>query len=195
MTAEPLVPWNQQPCESSRAFAAFTIYRDLGESRSHAQVGQQLCKSTTLINRWSSEHDWVARVRAWDSHQERIVEQGREVAVRLAVAQQVRIAQIMRTKVAQRLVGAPEQNVQALDPNLLGPRDLVLWLKTAVEIERLALGISNTNVQNHHSGSVEVPVDRDAFVEREPDRIAVLVELAQRYGLTEASAEINAAVA
>jgi hypothetical protein len=195
VTAELLDPWSQQPPESSRAFVAFTIYRDLGECRSHAEVGRQSGKNKTLIHRWSSEHDWVARVRAWDRHQDRIAQQEREHAIRSAVAQQIRLAQVMRTKVAQRLIGAPEQNIEALDPNLLGPRDLVLWLKTAVEIERLALGIDTANVQNRRSGSVEAAADPDAMVEREPERIAVLVELAERYGLTKATADLDAASA
>lgn len=192
MTEQNLDAWNQQASESSRAFAAFRIYRDLGSCRSHAEVGRQLGKSTTLINRWSSEFEWVERVRAWDQHQDRIAQREREHAIRSAVAQQIRIAQAMRTKVAQRLIGAPEQNIEALDANTLGPRDLVLWLKTAVEIERLALGISTANVLNHHADSAEVQVDVDTMVERDPERIAALIELAQRYKLTEANAALGA---
>src|SRR5438445_12291331 len=65
--------WERQPAESSKAFAAFCRYRDLGPAdRSTAKVAQKLGRSKTLIDRWSSRWSWVKRVEAWDAEQERI---------------------------------------------------------------------------------------------------------------------------
>ena len=62
------LPFEQQPRESSRAFAAFKVYLGLGPQRSLAAVGQKLGKSRVVIEGWSSKFDWVSRVRAHGAH-------------------------------------------------------------------------------------------------------------------------------
>jgi prophage DNA circulation protein len=42
-------------------------YAEMGSQRSAAKVGQQLGKSTTIINRWSAQHRWQERVRQYDA--------------------------------------------------------------------------------------------------------------------------------
>src|SRR3974377_1753660 len=61
----------RQPKERAKAFEAFQLYRDMGVERSLAKVGQQLGKSTPLMERWSKRWNWVARVTAWDMEQDR----------------------------------------------------------------------------------------------------------------------------
>lgn len=71
--------WEQQENESAEAYEAFSLYRDGWENskgtverhRSLAEVGQKLGKSKTLMDRWSSRHDWVFRVREYDKFIER----------------------------------------------------------------------------------------------------------------------------
>ncbi len=62
------LPFEQQPKESAKAFAAFREYLDLGHKRSLALVGEKLGKSEGLIERWASKFDWVARVRAHSAY-------------------------------------------------------------------------------------------------------------------------------
>jgi hypothetical protein len=62
------LPFEQQPRESSKAFAAFQVYLRLGPQRSLAAVGQQLGKSRIVIERWSSKFGWVSRVQAHAAH-------------------------------------------------------------------------------------------------------------------------------
>lgn len=50
--------------ESTKAFAAFCAYRDMGEERTLAAVGKALGKSATLMEGWSAKHKWVARVKS-----------------------------------------------------------------------------------------------------------------------------------
>jgi hypothetical protein len=57
----------QLPNESAKAYAAFVAYAEMGSQRSAAKVGQQLGKSTTIINRWSAQHRWQERVRQYDA--------------------------------------------------------------------------------------------------------------------------------
>src|SRR4051812_35159748 len=48
------LPFQQQPKESDKAFAAFREYLDLGPKRSLALVGEKLGKSEGLMERWAS---------------------------------------------------------------------------------------------------------------------------------------------
>jgi hypothetical protein len=58
--------WERQPCEGPEAYEAFAVYRAQGRDRSIRAVGRTLGKSTALIERWSSAHQWVRRVAAYD---------------------------------------------------------------------------------------------------------------------------------
>ena len=62
------LPFEQQPRESNKAFAAFSLYLSLGPERSLAAVGEKLGKSEGLIERWSAKYDWPARVQAHAAH-------------------------------------------------------------------------------------------------------------------------------
>jgi len=62
------LPFEQQPKESCKAFAAFSLYLSLGPQRSLGDVGQKLGKSRVVIERWSSKFDWVSRVQAHAAH-------------------------------------------------------------------------------------------------------------------------------
>jgi hypothetical protein len=67
-------PWDKQPGESSKAFAAFAVYRDLGLERSLTRVARQLNKSIQLISRWSLNHDWRSRVEAFEVHADELTQ-------------------------------------------------------------------------------------------------------------------------
>jgi hypothetical protein len=62
------LPFEQQPRESSKAFAAFRVYLSLGPQRSLVAVGQKLGKSRVVIEGWSSKFDWVSRVQTHAAH-------------------------------------------------------------------------------------------------------------------------------
>lgn len=60
--------WERRPQEGIKSYEAFSVYRDLGTSRSIEQVARSLSKSDQLIKRWSYTHDWVQRVTAYDDY-------------------------------------------------------------------------------------------------------------------------------
>lgn len=61
--------WDRRDKEGARAYEAFRVYCEMGAARSLASVAKKLSKSETLIARWSGQHDWVARVIAYDEAQ------------------------------------------------------------------------------------------------------------------------------
>lgn len=101
-----LDPWDRQPGETSKAYEAFSIYRDMGANRTVRSVAEHLSKSGTLIAGWSGKHDWVARAAAFDSIPGKaMAEAYADMAARIA-EQHDRLA----TKLAARL----ERNLDLL---------------------------------------------------------------------------------
>lgn len=52
------VMFEQQPRESDKAFAAFSLYLSLRSERSAREVGKWLGKSEEMIQRWAAKFDW-----------------------------------------------------------------------------------------------------------------------------------------
>lgn len=74
-------PWNMQPGESSRAYEAFEVYRNMPPKcltlgvvpgRSIDRAAAELGKPVSLLWRWSARHRWVERVRAFDAEAARL---------------------------------------------------------------------------------------------------------------------------
>lgn len=60
--------WERQSDESVKAYEAFAVYRDLGINRRLDDVAAKLNKSTTIMGRWSSQFNWIARATAYDDY-------------------------------------------------------------------------------------------------------------------------------
>ena len=67
--SDELVPWEKLPAETSRAYAAFRQYRDLGPART---VDAMSNVSRITAQRWSRTHRWVERAQAWDAEAYRL---------------------------------------------------------------------------------------------------------------------------
>lgn len=107
-------PWSRQVGETSKAYAAFEVYRDLGSERSTRRTAEALGKSEALINGWSAKHGWPERARAWDSvPSETLAEAYAEMAARIA-AQHDRLA----TKLAARLERNLDLLPEGADPTI-----------------------------------------------------------------------------
>ena len=57
--------WLRRTGETNPAYEAFRTYMRV---RSTSKVALELSKSDTLIKRWSSEHEWVSRIAAYDNY-------------------------------------------------------------------------------------------------------------------------------
>lgn len=63
--AEENRPWQRRPTESIQAYDAFRVYMKV---RTLEKTCKELGKSWQLISRWSSQHDWVERVKLFNDH-------------------------------------------------------------------------------------------------------------------------------
>lgn len=60
--------WTRREDENSGAYDAFKAYLHLGKDRSLTTLSEQNQISRSLLRRWSSGHEWVARARDYDNY-------------------------------------------------------------------------------------------------------------------------------
>jgi hypothetical protein len=60
--------------EGYEALQAFTIYRNLGPSRSIAATAKALNKSIATLARWSIYWEWIKRAKEWDEAQQKAID-------------------------------------------------------------------------------------------------------------------------
>lgn len=124
-------PWERQKGESEQAFEAFSIYRDMGESRTFQAVADKLQKSYTLIRRWKCKWDWEIRVTAYDNDLEKQAFREKRKLVADTRKRQLQIAMQLEKKALEAL--------NTVDPEGMSPRDIKELLRLATDIERNVL--------------------------------------------------------
>ena len=63
-------PWHRQKGETQKSWEAFTAYLAMPVPRSMARLATALGKKSGYVRglyRWSAQHDWVARITAYDA--------------------------------------------------------------------------------------------------------------------------------
>lgn len=96
-------PWDRQPGESSKAYEAFCVYRDLGANRSLQRVASELSKSAALMKRWASQWGWVSRAEDWDSIPARATAEAYQDMARRVAEQHDRVANKLLARLEQNL--------------------------------------------------------------------------------------------
>lgn len=150
-------PWDPQPGESARAYAAFEIYRDMGAGRSITKVAQFQNRGIAQLGEWSRQRSWVYRAACWDAEQRRLAAEDRTTKRKEAVDREGRVASLI---IAQALkhIRPPEQDTtgrklteeerQAWKPKPDVLRMATYSLRYASEVERLALGLPTSITKN-----------------------------------------------
>jgi hypothetical protein len=129
--------WERQLGETSKAYAAFCVYRDLGPQRSLEAVRKEFAKngkriSIKFLGRWSAKYRWVERAAAYDDYLDRRRREEKERAILDMAERHAREAVALQQKALARL--------RELDPAELSPRDVLNYLVEAMKLERLSRG-------------------------------------------------------
>lgn len=128
--------WERRKGESGAAFQAFCLYRDLPyseepTSRSLSKVGQRLGKSTALMARWSTAHEWQERCREYDNELQREELEGRKLEVKAMRREHIGLARQMTAKARAAL--------EELKPARMKPREITAMMKAGADLERRAM--------------------------------------------------------
>ena len=145
------LPFEQQPRESAKAFAAFSLYLSQGAERSTAAVAKELAKSAHLVRRWSAKFGWTDRVAAHAAHLA-VVERGAiEAAARgKAAVWEKREQDLRETEWAmhERAIAAAKRGLDAYmekDKVYANLADIARMLEIASKLGRLATGLDKSN--------------------------------------------------
>ena len=134
-TLQAVALWERQDDESDAAWQAFTIYRDLGLNRTYAATAANCRKHTSLVQRWFLTRSWKARTFAWDRELDRTRIDAHKQGLREMELRHSEVASDLIARVGERL-----GQLTKIDMAQMAPRDLALWFKMAVEIERMSRG-------------------------------------------------------
>jgi len=126
--------YDRQPGETTKAYEAFTVYRDLGMGRTLERVSATLQKSVTMLGRWSSQYRWIERAAAYDDY---IEAQARKKNERDAIRRKADMLKrhALTGKVLQ------QKGVKYLDETpkpIDRAQDAIAAIRTGIEIERKA---------------------------------------------------------
>ncbi len=139
--------FEQQPRESVKAFAAFSLYLSLGPERSMAAVAKKLMKSEGLISRWAGKFGWQERVAAYGTHLAVVEREAIEATARAKGPQwEAREQQLRETEWAmhERAIAAAKRGLdeymkrEKVYANLA---DIARMLEIASKLGRLATGL------------------------------------------------------
>src|ERR1017187_7890712 len=146
----PLI-FEQQPRESNKAFAAFSLYLSLGAERSTAAVAKKLAKSEQLIRRWSAKFAWTDRVAAHGAHYAIIERETVEAVARSKAAEwEKRETQLRETEwsMHEAAIAAAKRGLAAYmekDKVYANLADIARMLEIASKLGRLATGLDKSN--------------------------------------------------
>jgi hypothetical protein len=165
--------FEQQARESSKAFAAFSLYLSLGPQRSLAAVAQKLAKSQQLLKRWSTKFEWPARVQAYDAHLAIVEREAAEALARAnAAVREKRKQQVLdeEWELHNDAIRAGKEALKRFYEKGKGATlgDIARMLELASTLGRLATGLSEKQEGNGDEGR--------------PVRIEVTLALEKIYG-------------
>ena len=132
MSYDDLRPWDRQPRETEKAYAAFKAYLDMsadGGERNLSELARRLSKSRQLLTGWKSRHHWGDRCLAWDKT---VMEAERKAAIKerkKMVKRHIGVAMALQSKAVEALKYA--------DVDEAGLKDIVTMIVQGVKIERL----------------------------------------------------------
>lgn len=143
-------PWEKQHGESKQAFAAFSVYRDLGICRTIPIVSEKCNKTASLLYHWSSKWNWAERAEAYDKN---VAEEARKLLI-----QERADAARQNLKIAKALKGKALEALKGLKPSKLSSSGIKDFLRLAADLEHQSL--------YGHSSDNDLALRREMFEHR-----------------------------
>ena len=130
-------PWDRQPGETPRAFAAFCIYRDLPVIDRSVAAAWGRKKGRKQWERWCTSHDWVNRAAEHDSD---LASQRRISRADALERAQDDIANMSRAALSKLLPLLQPPDAGGLDPYQIPLSQIPSWLRTLADLQLKSLG-------------------------------------------------------
>jgi hypothetical protein len=131
--------WERLDGESSRAYAAFRVFRDGGPLRRVLDVAGVVGAAPATVWRWSARWDWIGRAAAWDDECRRLEDQRRLEAIRAMHDTHQRAGRVAMSKALEAL--------DALSPGDIPAYAAARLLDLGARLERETLTVSVEELQ------------------------------------------------
>ena len=130
-------PWDRQPGETPKAFAAFCIYRDLPAIDRSVAAAWGRKKGGKYWERWCTDHNWLERAAKHDSDLASRRRIRRADALERA---QDDIANMSRAALSKLLPLLQPIDAGGLDPYQIPLSQIPSWLRTLADLQLKSLG-------------------------------------------------------
>lgn len=133
-------PWHKQHQDTEESWVAFQYFRDMRAPRSLYIAPNNIRLPHEKVRRWYNEHDWKARVDAFDNHLadvrqaevEALIKQSANEVTAEHMATLSRARELCAREVQKWLDMSRDSEVTALRP-----RELTSLLETVIKYDRL----------------------------------------------------------
>lgn len=174
--------FEQQPKESAKAFAAFSVYLNLGPERSLETVAQKITKSSRLLKKWSVRWKWGERVEAHAAYLAGVEREASEVLVRGLAAERVKRQQALLEEewsVHEECIRAAREALKRFYEKGKGATlgDIARMFAEGSRLGRLASGLATdkTEVTGEDGGAIRV--EFEAALKKVYGRKAAVVDV------------------
>ena len=159
-----LNPWEKQEGENSKPYAAFCAYRDMGVNRSLVKIipltypkayetgdATKIKAKRDQLAMWSSKHNWVKRVEAYDVYLETTERLENEKAIKDMAKRHAQASLLTMSKAVDRikLIGEKEDNE-------LTPKEALEYLRISAELERKSRGAPDQIIESKETKTVQI---------------------------------------
>lgn len=149
-------PWERQEGETTKAFYAFTIYRDLDHKRTLSKTCTNYMETTSrtrsclrTIGGWSTKFGWVKRAQAYDDYVDALIREESEKAVKEMQKRHLTLGMALQAKGAAKL--------QDLDGKKMKVRDAISAITQGTRLERLIRGEPTERVKGEMVTTIRGP--------------------------------------
>ena len=146
-------PWERQPGETAKGYAAFLLYRDLPAIDRSVAAAWGRKAGGKQWERWCAAHNWVNRAAEHDSD---LASRRRE-----RMAKDLERAQDNAVTMIRAALAKVRARIEGMDAEELAAGQIPAALKTLVELEFKALG-QEDKLALKHEGKIEVEASADA---------------------------------
>jgi hypothetical protein len=158
----PTMAFEQLPRESSKAFAAFQVYLELGPQRSLALVSQRLAKSLPTLKDWSAKFGWPSRVAAHAGYLASVERAAQEAQLRAKADEWLRRQIDLKEReweMHEKCIAAARRALTAFmerDKVYANLADIARILEVASKLGRMSSGLATETVE--HTGADGGPI-------------------------------------
>jgi hypothetical protein len=175
--------FERQPRESSKAYATFQTYLELGLERSHAAVAEKYGISRRMIHKWAKKFGWTERIAARDAY---LAEAERLAIERVATEKAVewwKLHEPVRREAwleAERAVAMVRKARERWEKSGRTPgfEGMARMLELAFKLKQFAAGMASEVKETHTHVTGKVSVEWEAAIRKAYGQAEVAARLA-----------------